>query len=144
MLSYILKKKKKKKRKEKMCIVGKGKKKKKKKKKRRFDALYSFCLNLNRLNSHNLISSHPRQLLFDLLFVFFNLQSWILLIVLPLNSVTKLIAWNRRKRRRTMAEMAISGAITAINKVPFLYKICSAGDRQNIEEVRNWLNTMIA
>ena len=43
-----------------------------------------------------------------------------------------------------MAEMAISGAITAINKVPFLYKICSAGDRQNIEEVRNWLNTMIA
>ncbi|XP_075643657.1 disease resistance protein RPM1-like [Castanea sativa] len=44
-----------------------------------------------------------------------------------------------------MAEIAVSGAITAVTTVlPFLQKICSVGDRRNIEEVREWLNTMIA
>ena len=44
-----------------------------------------------------------------------------------------------------MAEIALSGAITVVSKVvPFLYKICSGRDRRNIEEVRKWLNTMIA
>ncbi|XP_050278794.1 disease resistance protein Pik-2-like [Quercus robur] len=44
-----------------------------------------------------------------------------------------------------MAEIALSGAITVVSKVvPFLYKICSGRDRRNIEEVRKWLNTIIA
>ena len=44
-----------------------------------------------------------------------------------------------------MAEIALSGAITVVSKVvPFLYKICSGRDHRNIEEVRKWLNTMIA
>ncbi|KAF3946817.1 hypothetical protein CMV_026958 [Castanea mollissima] len=44
-----------------------------------------------------------------------------------------------------MAEIAVSGAITVVSKVlPFLSKICSDRDHRNIEEVREWLDTMIA
>lgn len=44
-----------------------------------------------------------------------------------------------------MAEIAVSGAITVLSTVlPFLEKIRSVGDRSDIKEVRNWLNTMMA